>query len=99
MHFSQPEKKSIVRLIFRYQNPDYDYDLLRKTVGKRSEDKIKKLQRQLSKKVKSSNNRNKARIKLAKAFEHLANQRLDYIHFITNSLLKTYPYMQMPKAL
>ena len=62
---------------------------------KRSENKIKKLQRQLTKKVKGSNNRNKARIKLAKAFEHLANQRLDYIHFITNSLLKTYDYIFM----
>ena len=62
---------------------------------KRSEDKIKKLQRQLSKKVKGSNNRNKARMRLAKAFEHLSNQRLDYIHFIANSLLKTYDYVFM----
>lgn len=62
---------------------------------KRSEDKIKKLQRQLSKKTKGSNNRNKARTRLAKAFEHLGNQRLDYIHFIANSLLKTYDYVFM----
>lgn len=62
---------------------------------KRSENKIKKLQRQLSKKAKGSNNRNKIRVKLAKAFEHLSNQRLDYIHFIANSLLKTYDYVFM----
>ena len=62
---------------------------------KRSEDKIKKLQRQLSKKTKGSNNRNKARRKLAKVFEHLSNQRLDYIYFIVNSLLKTYDYVFM----
>ena len=62
---------------------------------KKSENKIKKLQRQLSKKVKGSNNRNKTRIKLAKVFERLTNQRLDYIHFITNSLLKTYDYVFM----
>lgn len=62
---------------------------------KRSEDKIKKLQRQLSKKAKGSNNRNKARTRLAKAFEHLGNQRLGYIHFIANSLLKTYDYVFM----
>ena len=42
---------------------------------KNHENKIKKLQRQLSRKVKGSNNRNKAKIKLAKAFEHLVNQR------------------------
>ena len=63
---------------------------LRKTEGK-----IKRLQRQVSKKVKGSNNRNKARIRLAKAFEHLANQRIDYIHNVANSLLRTYDYVFM----
>ena len=62
---------------------------------KQSEDKIKKLQRQLSKIVKGSNNRNKIRIKIAKAFEHLANQRLDYIHNAVNSLLRAYDYVFM----
>lgn len=62
---------------------------------KKSENKIKKLQRQLSKKVKGSNNRNKARIKLAKTFERLTNQRLDYIHNVVNSLLRTYDYIFM----
>ena len=62
---------------------------------KTSEHKIKKLQKQLSKKVKGSNNRNKARIKLAKAYEHLTNQRLNYIHYVVNSLLTTYDYVFM----
>ena len=62
---------------------------------KQSENKIKKLQRQLSKKVKGSNNRNKARIRLARAFEHLASQRIDYIHNVVNSLLRTYDYVFM----
>ena len=62
---------------------------------KKSEDKIKKLQRQLSKKAKGSNNRNKVRIKIAKKFEHLTNQRMDYIHNAVNSLLKTYDYIFM----
>lgn len=62
---------------------------------KKSENKIKKLQRQLSKKVKGSNNRNEARIKLAKAFEHLTNQRMNYIHEVVNSLLSTYDYVFM----
>ena len=62
---------------------------------KQSENKIKKLQRQLSKRVKGSNNRNKLRIKIAKAFEHLANQRLDYIHNSVNSLLRAYDYVFM----
>ena len=62
---------------------------------KKSEDKIKKLQRRLSKKAKGSNNRNKVRIKIAKEFEHLTNQRMDYIHNAVNSLLKTYDYIFM----
>lgn len=62
---------------------------------KESESKIKKLQRQLSKKTKGSNNRNKVRIKIAKEFEHLANQRIDYIHNVVNSLLRTYDYIFM----
>lgn len=62
---------------------------------KKTENKIKKLQRQLSKKVKGSNNGNKVRIKIAKAFEHLANQRIDYIHSVVNSLLRTYDYVFM----
>ena len=62
---------------------------------KESEDKIKKLQRQLSKKAKGSNNRDKARTKIAKEFEHLTNQRIDYIHNVVNSLLRTYDYIFM----
>ena len=62
---------------------------------KKSEDRIKKLQRRLSKKAKGSNNRNKVRIKIAKEFEHLTNQRMDYIHNAVNSLLKTYDYIFM----
>lgn len=62
---------------------------------KQSEDKIKKLQRRLSKKAKGSNNRNKVRNKIAKEFEHLTNQRMDYIHNAVNSLLRTYDYIFM----
>ena len=57
---------------------------------KKQENKIKKLQKQLSRKVKGSNNRNRARIKLAKAFEHLVNQRENYIHSVVNELLRYY---------
>ena len=62
---------------------------------KKQENKIERLQKQLSRKVKDSNNREKARIKLAKAHEHLANQRENYIHFIVNELLKYYDTIYM----
>ena len=57
---------------------------------KKEENKIKGLQRQLSRKAKGSNNRDKARIKLAKAYEHLVNQREQYIHSVVNELLRYY---------
>lgn len=62
---------------------------------KKQEKKIKKLQKQLSKKVKGSNNRNKARIRLAKSFEHLVNQKEQYIHYVVNDLLRYYDIIFM----
>ncbi len=62
---------------------------------KTQEKKIKKLQRQLSKKVKGSNNRNKTRIRLAKVFEHLTNQKEQYIHYVVNDLLQYYDIIFM----
>ena len=57
---------------------------------KKQEDKIAKLQRQLPKKQKGSNNRNKQRIKIAKAFERLTNKKNAYIHSVVNELLTYY---------
>ena len=62
---------------------------------KSQERKIKKLHKQLSKKVKGSNNRNKARIRLAKAYERLTNQKEQYIHSVINSLLSSYDVICM----
>lgn len=57
---------------------------------KSQESKIVKLQKQLSKKQKGSNNRDKQRIKVAKAFERLINQKEAYIHTAVNELLTYY---------
>lgn len=62
---------------------------------KKQERKVKKLQRQMSRKVKGSNNRNKQRIRLAKAFERLTNQKEAYIHYVVNCLLKDYDLVCM----
>lgn len=62
---------------------------------KNQEKKIKKLQKRLSKKIKGSNNRNKARIRLAKAFERLTNQKETYIHYVVNDLLRYYDVVFM----
>lgn len=62
---------------------------------KRTEHRIKVLQKQLSRKDKGSNNRFKQRIRLATAYERLANQREAYIHYVANSLLKDYDLICM----
>ena len=46
---------------------------------RKSQTKLARLQRQLSKKVKDSKNREKARLKLAKLQRHISNQRLDFL--------------------
>ena len=54
---------------------------------KNEEKQMKKLQRQLSKKVKGSNNRKKAQIRIAKLFERITNKKDAYIHYAVNELL------------
>ena len=46
----------------------------------KSEKKLAKLQRQLSRKAKGSRNRDKARLQIARLHEHISNQRKDMLH-------------------
>lgn len=62
---------------------------------KKEEKKIAKLQRQLSRKVKGSNNRDKQRIRLAKSFERLTDKKENYIHSVVNEILKSYDVVFM----
>lgn len=57
---------------------------------KKEEKQVKKLQRQLSKKVKGSNNRKKAQVRIAKLFERITNKKDAYIHYATNELLANF---------
>lgn len=57
---------------------------------RKSEKRIKQLQRQLSRKQKGSNNRSKAKIKLARKHEKVANQRKDFLHKLTTNLVKNH---------
>lgn len=54
----------------------------------KSLDKLAKLQRELSRKSIGSSNRNKARIKVAKLQEHIANQRKDFLHKLTTEIIR-----------
>lgn len=53
---------------------------------KRSLRALKRLQRAVSRKVKGSQNRNKARRQLAKRHEHVANQRKNFLHQLSHRL-------------
>ena len=54
---------------------------------KSKSNKIKRLQRQLSRKQKGSNNRNKARIRLAKAYKKINDKKQYYLHQVSNTLI------------
>jgi putative transposase len=56
----------------------------------KSQTKLAKLQRNLSRKTKGSKNRNKARIKVAKLHEKISNQRTDTLHKLSTQLVKNY---------
>ena len=55
---------------------------------KKSLNKLAKLQKKLSRKSKGSSNRNKARIKVARLQEHIANQRKDFLHKLSTEIIK-----------
>ncbi len=65
----------------KYANNKYTY---------KAEKRLRRLQRSLSRKTKDSNNRNKARIKVALLQEKIANQRKDNLHELTTELVRSY---------
>lgn len=56
----------------------------------KSEKKLAHLQRELSRKSKGSKNCEKARLRVAKQHEIIANQRRDYLHKLTTYLVRSY---------
>ena len=63
----------------RVANPKY----LRK-----AEKRLKKLQKDLSRKQKGSNNGNKVRLKIAKLYEKITNQKKDFLHKLSTKLIR-----------
>ena len=57
---------------------------------RKSEKQLARLQRSLSRKSKGSANRNKARIRISRLQEHIANQRRDTMHKLTTELVRNY---------
>lgn len=57
---------------------------------RKAEKQLKREQRKLSKMQKGSNNRNKQRIKVAKLYEKVSNQRRDFLHKQSRQIVNTY---------
>ena len=65
----------------KFDNPKY---------LQKAERRLTTLQRRLSRKPKDSRNREKARLRLAKQHEYIANCRQDYLHKLTTQLVRGY---------
>ena len=55
--------------------------------------KLAKLQKQFSRKAKGSKNREKLRLKIARLYEHIANQRKDFLHKLSKTLSEKYDFI------
>ena len=66
------------------------YKISNKKYLQQSLSKLTKLQKELSRKSKGSSNFNKARLKVAKLQEHIANQRKDYLQKLSTRIIKNY---------
>lgn len=62
-------------------------DKIKSPVLKKEYQKLKRLQRRMSKKQKGSNNRNKSRIKVAKQYERISNIRRNFHHQVSRKLI------------
>jgi putative transposase len=55
---------------------------------RKSEKRLAKLQKELSRKVKGSKNRSKARVKVARLHEKISNQRMDFLHKASYKIIR-----------
>ena len=60
---------------------------------RKAENRLKKLQRSLSKKKKGSNRYNRSKKKLAVLHEKVSNQRSNFLHIVSNDLINNYDFI------
>jgi putative transposase len=70
-------------------------EFLSKKYYRKSQNRIKKLSKHLSRKIKGSNRYNKNRIKLAKTHEKVANQRKHNNHLISHELTRDFDFISL----
>ena len=59
----------------------------------KSQEKLARLQRQLSRKTKGSKRREKARLQVARLHERISNQRQDMLHKLSSQLVRDYDFI------
>jgi len=64
---------------------------------KKSEEKLSQFQRRHSRKKLKSNNRSKSRLKVARLHEKITNQRTDFLHKLSNNLIKSFQLIAFEK--
>jgi putative transposase len=70
----------------KYSNPKY---------LNKYQDKLKKAQKDLSRKKKGSNRYNNQKLKIAKIYEKIANSRLDFQHKLSTKLIEKYDFISI----
>ncbi|MGI0011262.1 MAG: RNA-guided endonuclease InsQ/TnpB family protein [Nitrosopumilaceae archaeon] len=86
-------RKKIVGIDVGINNFVYDSDnhvIEHPRILRKSEKKLKKIQRRLSRKIKGSANRWKQKIKLAKIHQKVKNQRNDFLHKTSRYYINNY---------
>jgi len=63
----------------------------------KSEEKLAKIQRWHSRKKLKSKNRGKSRLRVAKLYEEITNQRLDFLHKLSTKLIKSFQLIAFEK--
>ncbi len=64
---------------------------------RKSEEKLSQIQRWHSRKKLKSSNRSKSRLKVARIHERITNQRLDFLHKLSNKLIKNFQLIAFEK--
>ena len=64
---------------------------------RKSEEKLSQIQRWYSRKKLKSNNRSKSRLKVARLHERITNQRQDFLHKLSNGLIKNFQLIAFEK--
>ena len=63
----------------------------------KSEEKLCQIQRKHSRKKLKSNNRSKSRLRVAKLYERIASQRLEFLHKLSNKLISNFQLIAFEK--